>query len=78
MITLMGSHGRWDDYDIAFTITMTIKHGKHKMHKCMNNGDKLYDVPTYCTKFLKYDPFWHQIESICHIQLKNNPVEVKV
>jgi hypothetical protein len=30
-------------------------------------GDELYDVPTYCTKFLKYDPFLPQIESICHI-----------
>jgi hypothetical protein len=29
-------------------------------------------------KFLKYDLAWHQIESICHIQLKNNPVGVKV
>jgi hypothetical protein len=44
----------------------------------MNNGDELYDVPTYCTKFLKYDPFSHQIEGICHIQLKNNLVGVKV
>jgi hypothetical protein len=25
-----------------------------------------------------YDPFWHQVENICHIQLKNNLVEVKV
>jgi hypothetical protein len=43
----------------------------------MNKRDELYDIPTCCTKFLKYDPSWHLIESICHIQLKNNPVEVK-
>jgi hypothetical protein len=24
-ITLMGSHGRWDDYDIAFMIMMIVK-----------------------------------------------------
>jgi hypothetical protein len=30
MITLMGSHGRWNDYDIAFTIMMIIKHEKQK------------------------------------------------
>jgi hypothetical protein len=31
----------------------------------MNKRDKLYDVPTNYTKFLKYDPSWHQIENIC-------------
>jgi hypothetical protein len=28
-------------------------------------------------KFLKYDPYWHQIEGICHLQLENNLIEVK-
>ncbi len=44
----------------------------------MNKGDELYDVPIYYTKFLKYDFSWHQIEGICHIQLKNHLVRVKV
>ncbi len=35
-ITLMSSHGKWDDYDIAFPITMTIKHGRLKYIECMN------------------------------------------
>jgi hypothetical protein len=53
----MGSHGRWDDYDIAFMDTMIIKQGRFKCIECMNNNDKLYDVPTYNMKILKYDPF---------------------
>ncbi len=53
----MGSHGRWDDYDIAFMVTMIIKQGRFKCIECMNNNDKLYDVPTYNMKILKYDPF---------------------
>ncbi len=44
----------------------------------MNKGDKLNDVPTYYMKFLKYDPSKHQIENICHIQLENNLIGVKV
>jgi hypothetical protein len=28
----------------------------HEMHK---QKDELYDVPTCCTKFLKYDPSQH-------------------
>jgi hypothetical protein len=32
-ITLMGSHGRWDDYDIIFMIAITRKHGRLKMHR---------------------------------------------
>jgi hypothetical protein len=32
-ITLTSSHGRWDDYDIAFMIAITIKHGRLKMHR---------------------------------------------
>jgi hypothetical protein len=44
----------------------------------MNKGDELYDVFTCCTKFLKYDPSLHQIESVGHIQLENNLVGVKV
>jgi hypothetical protein len=51
----MGSHGKWDDYDITFPITMIIKQGKLKYMECMNKRDKLYDVSTCCTKFLKYD-----------------------
>jgi hypothetical protein len=59
-------------------IMIIIKQRWFKCIKCMNKGDELYDIPTCCTKFLKYDPFWHWIESICHIQLKNNPIRVKV
>jgi hypothetical protein len=44
----------------------------------MNKGDELYDIATYYMKFWKYDPFWHYIESICHIQLENNLIKVKV
>jgi len=29
-------------------------------------------------KFLKYDLSWHRIENICHVQLKDNSIEVKV
>jgi hypothetical protein len=53
----MNSHGRWDDYDITFTIIMIVKQGKFKCIKYTNKGDELYGVPTYFTKFLKYDPF---------------------
>jgi hypothetical protein len=63
----MGSHGKWDDYDLIFTITMIIKHGRLKYIEGMNKGDELYDVPTYCVKFLKYDFFWQRIESIHHV-----------
>jgi hypothetical protein len=52
----MGSHGRWDDYDITFIVMMITKQGKFKCIECMNNKDKLYDVPTYSMKNLKYDP----------------------
>jgi hypothetical protein len=38
---------KWDDYNIAFTITMTIKHGKLKCTECTNKRDELYDVFTY-------------------------------
>jgi hypothetical protein len=44
----------------------------------MNKGDDVYDIPTCCTKFLKYDPFEDQIEDICNVQLDNNPIGVKV
>jgi hypothetical protein len=57
MITLMNSHGRWDDHDITIMIMVIVKQGRFKCIKCTNKGDKLYDVPTYCTKFLKYDPY---------------------
>jgi hypothetical protein len=42
---------------IVFMIMVTIKHGRLKCIKCTNLGDELYDVPTCCTKFLKYDPY---------------------
>jgi len=53
----MGSHGKWDDHDFAFTITMTIKQRRLKCIKCTNKGDELYDVPIYYTKFLNMIPF---------------------
>jgi hypothetical protein len=53
----MGSHGKGDDYDIAFTVMMVVKQGRFKCIKCMNKGDELHDVSTCCTKFLKYDHF---------------------
>jgi hypothetical protein len=77
-ITLTRSHGKWDDCDIGFMITMIVKQKKIKCIKCTNKGDELYDVPTYCMKFLKYDPSWHWIKGVCHIQLKNNLIEMKV
>jgi len=49
-------HLPWDDCDITFTITMTIKQRRFECIKCTNKRDELYDVLTYCTKFLKYDP----------------------
>jgi hypothetical protein len=52
----MSPHGRCDDYDITFIITMTVKQKRFECIKCMNKRDELYDVPTRCTKFLKYDP----------------------
>ncbi len=55
-ITLMGSQGRYVDYDIAFIITMSAKQGRFKCMKCTNKRDAMYDVFTYYTKFLKYDP----------------------
>jgi len=58
MMTLVGSHGRWDDHDIFFMIMVTIK-GRFKSVECMNKGNELYDVPICCTKFLKYDLFKH-------------------
>jgi hypothetical protein len=77
-ITLTRSHGKWDDCDISFIITIIIKQGKVKCIKCTNKEDELYNVPTYYMKFLKYDPSWHLIEGVCHVQLKNNLVEMKV
>ncbi len=51
----MGSNGRWNDCDVAFIITMIVKQRKLKCIECTNKRDELYDVPIYCTKFLKYD-----------------------
>jgi len=66
MITLPSPHGRWDDCDITFIITMTIKQRRLECTKCMNKGDELYDVPTYYMKFLEYDPSWHWIKGVYH------------
>ncbi len=39
------------------------------------NGMNCMMSPSYVhMKFLKYDPFWHQIENVFHIQLENNPI----
>jgi hypothetical protein len=56
-VVFVAMTSKWDDYNIAFTITMTIKHGRFKCIKCTNKGDELCDAFTYYTKFLKYDPF---------------------
>jgi len=55
-ITLTNPHDRWDDCDITFMIMMIVKQRRFKCIECMNKNDELYDVPTCCTKFLKYDP----------------------
>jgi len=51
----MNSHGKGDDRNLVFTITMIIEQGRLKCIKCTNKGDELYDVPICYTKFLKYD-----------------------
>jgi hypothetical protein len=56
----MGFHGKWDDYDITFMTTMTIKQGKFKCIKYIkyiNKRDELFDVPTFYTKFLNMTRF---------------------
>jgi hypothetical protein len=53
----MGSHGKWDHFDIAFAITMSVKQRKLKCITCKNKRDELYDVSTYCMKILKHDHF---------------------
>jgi hypothetical protein len=55
-ITLMVSHGRCDDYNIAFIIIMIVKQGRFECIEYMDKGDELYVVFTSCTKFFKYDP----------------------
>jgi hypothetical protein len=55
-ISLINPHDKWDDCEITFTITMHVKHTRLECIECMNKGYELYDVPTYCTKLLKYDP----------------------
>jgi len=47
----------------------------HKMHEQM--GWVIW-CPHLLHEVLKYDPFWHWIENVCHVQLKNNQVRVKV
>jgi hypothetical protein len=66
-ITLTSHHGGWYDYDITFTITMTVKQMKFKCIKCTNKGDELYYVPICYMKFLKYDHSWHWIGGVCHV-----------
>jgi hypothetical protein len=56
-ITLIGFHGIWDDYDIAFMVIVSIKQGRLKCIKCMNKKDELYDVLSCSMKILKFDPF---------------------
>jgi len=73
MMILVGSHGKWDNHDITFTVMVTIK-GKFKSVKCTNKGNQLYDVPICCMNFLKYDLFKHQIEGIRYAELVNNPI----
>jgi hypothetical protein len=55
-INLTSSHGKLDDCDITFIITMIIKQRKIECIKGMNKKDELYDIVTYYMKFLKYDP----------------------
>jgi hypothetical protein len=50
----MSSHGKWDDYDITFMIIMILEQKRLKCIECTNKGDELYDVCTWCMKFLKY------------------------
>jgi len=73
MMTLAGSHGRWDDYDIVFMVMVVIK-GKFKSVECMNKWNELYDVPICCMKFLKYDLFRHRVEGIRYVELENNSI----
>jgi hypothetical protein len=56
MINLTSPHGISDDCDITFMITMIVKQRKLECIEYMNKRDELYDVPTFYTKFLKYDP----------------------
>jgi hypothetical protein len=56
-VTLVGSHGKKDDSDIALKIPMAIKQGKFKCIKCVKKGDELHDVFTCYMNFLKCDPF---------------------
>jgi hypothetical protein len=68
----------WQVPMVEGMIMMSVKQRKLKCIKCRNKGDELYDFPTCNTKILKYDPFWYWIEGVCHVQLKNNQVGVKV
>jgi len=43
MMTLVSSHGKWNDHDIFLMIMVTIK-GRFKSVECMNKGNELYDV----------------------------------
>jgi hypothetical protein len=51
----MNSHNKWDDWDIAIIIIVTVEHKKFKCIEYMNKKDKLYEVYIWYTKFLKYD-----------------------
>jgi hypothetical protein len=58
---------KWDDHDITVMVMVTIKQGRFKCIECTNKGDEFYNVFAWCTKLLKYDSSWHQIEGIHHI-----------
>jgi hypothetical protein len=76
-ITLMGSHDKWDDCDIAFMIMMIVKQRRFKCIEWMNKRmtcmmfHLLHEV-------LEIWPFLTLNYSVCHVQLKNNLVGVKV
>jgi hypothetical protein len=73
-MTLVGSHGRWDDHDITFMVMVTIKE-RLKNVECTNKGNELYDVPICCMKFLKYGFFRHWVEGIFYVELEKNLIK---
>jgi hypothetical protein len=67
MVPLLKDHLDEFIVNMAFMIMVIIKQEKVKCIECINKQNEMYNVSTCCTKFLKYDSFWHQIEGICHI-----------
>jgi hypothetical protein len=63
----MNPYDKWDDCDITFMIIMTVYQRKIECIKCTTKRDELYDVPTRCMTFLKYDLFLHSIEDVCYV-----------